>query len=147
MPTKTTGKVWTDEERAAMAESARERKASSKLSPAELREQGEKDLRAALAKMPPDERAMGERLHALVADAAPSLAPKTYYGMPAWAKDGKVLCFFKPASKFDMRYATFGVEDVANLDEGTMWATSWALTKLTAADEKRIAALVRKAVT
>jgi len=145
MPTKTTGKVWTDEERAAMAESARERKASSKLSPAELREQGEKDLRAALAKMPPDERAMGERLHALVADAAPSLAPKTYYGMPAWAKDGKVLCFFKPASKFDMRYATFGVEDVANLDEGTMWATSWALTKLTAADEKRIAELVKQA--
>lgn len=148
MSTKTTGKVWTDEERAAMAESARERKASSRLSPAELRDQGEKDLRAAIAKMPPDEQAIAERLHELVARAAPSLVPKTYYGMPAWAtegKDGKVICFFQNKSKFKVRYSTFGFQPEAALDDGAMWPVAFALADLTPGTEAQIAGLVRKA--
>jgi uncharacterized protein YdhG (YjbR/CyaY superfamily) len=95
--------------------------------------------------MPPKDRAMGKRIHAIVKASAPDLAPKTWYGMPAYAKDGKVICFFQSADKFKARYATFGFNDDANLDEGNMWPTSWALTKLTAADEKKIAALVKKA--
>ena len=149
MPTKTPAKVWTDEERAAMAESARERKASAKLSPAELREQGEKDLRAAIEKMPPDEQAMARRLHELVADAAPALAPKTYYGMPAWAtegKDAKVICFFQNKSKFKVRYSTFGFQPEAKIDDGELFPTSFAVLELTPAAEKRIVQLVKKAV-
>jgi uncharacterized protein YdhG (YjbR/CyaY superfamily) len=149
MPTKTPAKVWTDEERAAMAESARERKASAKLSPAALREQGEDDLAAAIDKMPPDEQAMARRLHELVADAAPALAPKTYYGMPAWAtegKDGKVICFFQNKSKFKVRYSTFGFQPEAALDEGAMWPVAFALAELTATAEKQITGLIKKAV-
>ena len=148
MPTKTTAKVWSDEERAAMAESARERKASAKLSPADLRKQGEKDLRGAIEKMPPDEQAMAERLHVIVSGAAPSLAPKTYYGMPAYAregKDGKVICFFKPKSKFKVRYSTFGFQPEAALDDGAMWPVAFAVTELTKGAEARIGDLVKKA--
>jgi uncharacterized protein YdhG (YjbR/CyaY superfamily) len=148
MPTKTTDKVFTKEERAAIAESAKERKASSKLGPAELRAQGEKDLLAAIAKMPPDEQAMAERLHALVARAAPALTPKTYYGMPAWAtegKDGKVICFFQNKSKFKVRYSTFGFQPEATIDDGDMWPVAFAVTNLTPAVEARIVELVKKA--
>jgi uncharacterized protein YdhG (YjbR/CyaY superfamily) len=148
MAKKQAGEVWTDEEKAAMAESARERKSSSKLSPAELRAQGEQDLRAAIAKMPPDEQAMAERIHALIAGAAPSLAPKTYYGMPAWAtegKDGKVICFFQNKSKFKVRYSTFGFQPDAALDDGAMWPVAFAVVELTPAVEARIAELARKA--
>ena len=106
---------------------------------------GEKDLLAKIAEMAEPDRVMAERIHAIVRAAAPSLEPKTWYGMPAYAKDGKVVCFFKAAGKFNSRYATFGFEETANLDEGAMWPTSYALTKLTAADEKKIAALVKKA--
>ena len=101
---------------------------------------------AKIAEMPEPDRAMAKRLHAIIKASAPALSPKTWYGMPAYAKDGKVVCFFKSAAKFDSRYATFGFEEAANLDEGAMWPTSFALKKLTAADEKKIAALVKKAV-
>jgi uncharacterized protein YdhG (YjbR/CyaY superfamily) len=133
-------KGWTAEERAAAKAYAQERKAEAR---------GANDERAALAAiaaMPPKDRAMGKRIHAIVKASAPDLAPKTWYGMPAYAKDGKVICFFQSADKFKARYATFGFNDDANLDAGSMWPTSWALTKLTAADEKKIAALVKKAV-
>ena len=132
--------TFTPEERAAMRERAKEAKA------AQNRADGESDLLAKIAEMPKSDRAMGERIHAIVTDNAPDLEPKTWYGMPAYAKDGKVVCFFKAASKFKERYATFGFNDAANLDEGSMWPTSYALTGLTAADEKKIAALVKKAV-
>jgi hypothetical protein len=101
---------------------------------------------AKIAEMPEPDRSMAERLHALIKATAPDLVPKTWYGMPAWAKDGKLVCFFQAASKFNVRYATFGFQPDANLDEGSMWPTSFALTELTPADESRIAALVRKAV-
>ena len=147
MPTKATAKVWSNEERAAMAESARERKTSAKLSPADLRAQGEADLRAAIEKMPPDEQAMTERLHVIVTSAAPSLAPKTYYGMPGYANaDGKIVVFIQPASKFKTRYSTLGFEAPARLDDGDMWATAFALIAWTPETEKRIAALVKAAV-
>jgi uncharacterized protein YdhG (YjbR/CyaY superfamily) len=107
---------------------------------------GESDLLAKIAEMTPSDRAMGKRLHAVIKASAPSLSPKTWYGMPAYAKDGKVVCFFQPAQKFKTRYATFGFSDAANLDEGTMWPTAFALMKLTADDEARISALVKKAV-
>lgn len=107
---------------------------------------GESELLAKIAEMPAPDRGMAARLHALVKAAAPELEPKTWYGMPAYAKDGRVLCFFQPASKFKARYSTFGFNDAATLDEGTMWPTSFALTELTPADEARIAALVKKAV-
>jgi len=110
------------------------------------REAGLKDLLDKIAAMPPDDRVMAERIHAIVTQVAPELAPKTFYGMPAYAKDGKVVCFFKDAAKFKQRYATFGFEETARLDEGSMWATSWALTKLTPDDEAKIAELVKKAV-
>ncbi|HEU5010099.1 MAG TPA: DUF1801 domain-containing protein [Gaiellaceae bacterium] len=132
--------TFTAEERAAMRERAKEAKA------AQNRADGESDLLAKIAEMPKSDRAMGERIHAIVTDNAPDLEPKTWYGMPAYAKDGKVVCFFKAASKFNERYATFGFNEAANLDEGAMWPTSYALTELTAADEKKIAALVKKAV-
>ena len=107
---------------------------------------GEGDLLAKIAALPQPDRALAERLHAIIKAAAPSLAPKTWYGMPAYAKDDKVVCFFKSAGKFKSRYATLGFEEAANLDDGAMWPTSYALTELTAADEKKIARLVKKAV-
>jgi len=135
---------WTDEERATMKEHARELKAAAKRGAAKA--DGEADVMAKIAEMPASDRAMAERIHEVVKANAPDLDPRTWYGMPAYTKDGKVLCFFQAADKFKARYATFGFNDVANLDDGTMWPTSWALTKLTAADEKRIGELVKKAV-
>jgi uncharacterized protein YdhG (YjbR/CyaY superfamily) len=151
--TKTTAKrpaknVWTDEERAAMLASAKERKAASKRSPADERADGEAEVRAKIADMPQPDRAMAERVHALVTASVPALVPKTYYGMPAWAtegKDGKVICFFKPKSKFKVRYASFEFQPDARLDDGEMWPVSFALIELTAATEKRITELVKKA--
>jgi uncharacterized protein YdhG (YjbR/CyaY superfamily) len=131
---------FTDDERDAMKERARELKAEAR------RADGEKALLAKLAELPEPDRAMAKRLHAIITASAPALSPKTWYGMPAYAKDGKVVCYFTPASKFKERYATLGFNATANLDEGTMWPTSFALTELTAADEARIAALVKKAV-
>jgi uncharacterized protein YdhG (YjbR/CyaY superfamily) len=140
-----TSKGFTAEERAAMRERAKELKAEARAS--KIREAGEQDVLAKVAEMQGPDRAMAERIHEIVKATAPDLMPKTWYGMPAYAaKDGKVVCYFTPASKFNERYATLGFNDAANLDEGTMWPTSFALTKLTAADEKRIAALVKKAV-
>jgi uncharacterized protein YdhG (YjbR/CyaY superfamily) len=129
-----------------MQESARERKASSRRGKGDERAEGEADLRAKIAEMPEAERRMAERIHAIITDAIPAHAPKTYYGMPAWARDGKVICFFQPASKFKVRYSTFGFQPDANLDDGDMFPIAWAITRLSAADEKRIAALVKKAV-
>jgi hypothetical protein len=139
------GNVWSDVERAAMQESARERKAASRRDPADARAEGERDVLAKIAEMPEPDGVMAERLHALVTSIAPSLVPRTYYGMPAYAKDGKVICFFQAASKFKVRYATFGFQPDASLDDGTMWPVAFALKKLTAADEARIGALVKKA--
>ena len=140
----TTSKGFTDEERAAMKERARELKAEARAN--KSREDGERDVLAKIAEMDGSDRAMAERLHAIVAASAPALSPKTWYGMPAYAKDGKVVCYFQSAQKFNSRYATFGFSDDANLDEGAMWPTSFALKALTAADEARIGALVKKAV-
>ena len=145
MPTTKTTNVWTDEERAAMKEGAREHKAASRRDPAAARAEGERDVLAKIGGMGESDRVMAERIHALVSEVAPNLAPRTFYGMPAYAKDGKVLCFFKPAGTYKERYATFGFQDNAHIDEGTMWATSWALTELTTDDEAKIAALVKKA--
>lgn len=140
---KTNAKVWTDEERAAMSEHAREMKASR----GKKKPDGEADVQAKLAEMPPEDRAIAERIHAIVAEHAPSLSPRTWYGMPAYANEaGKVVCFFTPAAKFKERYASFGFNADANLDEGTMWPTAWAITKLSKADEAAIADLVKKAV-
>jgi uncharacterized protein YdhG (YjbR/CyaY superfamily) len=133
-------KGFTAEERAAMRERAQELKAEAR------KADGEKALLAKVAEMPEPDRVMAERLHAIVKASAPALAPKTWYGMPAYAKEGKVVCFFQSADKFKSRYATFGFSDTANLDEGAMWPTSFALKKLTAADEAKIKALVKKAV-
>ena len=140
----TTAKVWTDEEKAAMQEHAKEMKAEARRG--KDKAEGERDVLAKIAKLPKSDRVMAERIHAVVKASAPDLSPKTYYGMPAYARDGKVICFFQPANKFKARYATFGFNDDANLDEGSMWPTSWALTKLTPADEKKIGVLVKKAV-
>ena len=131
---------FTEEERAAMKERARELKAEGR------RADGEKDLLAKIAEMPKSDRVMAERIHAVVTANAPVLSPKTWYGMPAYANDDKVVCFFQAADKFKARYATFGFNDSATLDEGSMWPTSWALTKLTADDEAKIGELVKKAV-
>ena len=139
-------KVFTDAERDAMKERAREVKAAARRGSRAAKADGESDVLAKIAEMPQSDRAMAERIHAIVKASAPALTPKTWYGMPAYAKDGKVICFFTSADKFKSRYATFGFNDDANLDAGTMWPTSFALTKLTAADEKRIGALVKKAV-
>jgi uncharacterized protein YdhG (YjbR/CyaY superfamily) len=130
---------FSDDERSAMKERAKELKAANSAA-ADVAE-----VLAKIAEMPESDRVMAERLHALITASAPDLAPKTWYGMPAYARDGKLICFFKSAEKFKSRYATFGFEENAKLDDGTMWATSWALTKLTAADEERIIALVKKA--
>jgi uncharacterized protein YdhG (YjbR/CyaY superfamily) len=139
-------KGFTDEERAAMKERAQELKSEARRGPRADKADGESAVLAKIAEMPEPDRALAERLHAIIKASAPVLSPKTWYGMPAYAKDGKVVCFFTAASKFNSRYATFGFNDDANLDEGTMWPTSFALTKLTAANEARIRALVKKAV-
>ena len=140
-------KVFTDEERDAMVARAQEVKAERRRGPRAVTADGESDVLAKIADMPERDRAMAERLHAIIKASAPALSPKTWYGMPAYAnKDGKVVCFFTSADKFKSRYATFGFNDDANLDDGTMWPTSFALTKVTAADEKRIAAHVKKAM-
>jgi uncharacterized protein YdhG (YjbR/CyaY superfamily) len=137
---------FTDEERAAMRERSQELKAEARRGP-RAKADGESDVLAKIAEMPEPDRAMAERLHAVVKASAPDLAPRTWYGMPAYAKGGKVVCFFQSADKFKARYATFGFSDKANLDEGAMWPTSFALKELTAAEEARIGELVRKAVT
>jgi uncharacterized protein YdhG (YjbR/CyaY superfamily) len=137
-------KGFTDEERAAMKERARELKAEARAD--KDRAAGESDVLAKIAEMPDPDRAIAERLHAIVKASAPALAPKTWYGMPAYAKDGKVVCYFQSADKFKSRYATFGFSDEAKLDKGAMWPTSFALKELTAADEAKIGALVKKAV-
>jgi uncharacterized protein YdhG (YjbR/CyaY superfamily) len=131
---------FTDEERAAMKERARELKAAAD------KEDGERAVLAKIAELSAPDRALGERLHAIITASAPALSPRLWYGQPAYARDGKVLCFFQPAQKFKTRYATLGFSDEANLDEGAMWPTAYALTELTAADEARIGELVKKAV-
>ena len=131
---------FTADERGAMKERARELKAAANEAEAE------QDVLAAIAKMPGSDRAIAKRLHKIIKDSAPGLSPKTWYGMPADAKDGKVVCFFRDADKFKERYAMFGFNDAANLDKGAMWPVAFALTELTAADEKKIAALVKRAV-
>ena len=131
---------FTDEERAAMKERAQELKAEAS------KADGESAVLAKIAEMPEPDRAMAKRLHAIIKASAPALSPKTWYGMPAYARDGKIVCFFQSAQKFKSRYATFGFSDEANLDEGAMWPTSFALKGLTAAEEARIGALVKKAV-
>jgi uncharacterized protein YdhG (YjbR/CyaY superfamily) len=139
-------KGFTDEERAAMKERAQELKAAARRGPRADKTDGESAVLAKIAEMPEPDRAMAKRLHAIVKASAPALSPKTWYGMPAYAKDGKVVCFFQSAEKFKSRYATFGFSDKANLDEGAMWPTSFALKELTATEEARISALVKKAV-
>jgi uncharacterized protein YdhG (YjbR/CyaY superfamily) len=139
-----TSEGFTAEERAAMKERARELKAETRAK--KDKAAGERDVLTKIAEMPEPDRAMAERIHAIVKASAPELSPKTWYGMPAYARDGKVVCFFTPASKFKERYATFGFNATANLDDGTMWPTSFALSAMTADDEARIAALVKKAV-
>jgi uncharacterized protein YdhG (YjbR/CyaY superfamily) len=143
---KSTG--FTDEERAAMKERAQELKAEARRSSRAKKDKadGESDVLAKIAEMQGRDRAMAKRLHAIIKASAPALSPKTWYGMPAYAKDGKVVCFFQSAQKFNSRYATFGFSDEANLDKGAMWPTSFALKELTAADEAKIGALVKKAV-
>jgi len=138
-------KVWSDEEKAAMRERAKELKAEARMS--KDRAAGESVLSATVDKMPEPDRSMAKKIHEIVTAAAPDLLPKTWYGMPAYANaDGKVICFFTAASKFNSRYATLGFNDLANLDDGNMWAASFALKKLTSAEEAKIAALVKKAV-
>jgi uncharacterized protein YdhG (YjbR/CyaY superfamily) len=139
-------KGFTDAEQAAMKERAQELKAEARRGPHAKKADGESDVLAKIAEMPAPDRAMAKRLHSIVKASAPALSPRTWYGMPAYAKDGKVVCFFQSAQKFKTRYATFGFSDKANLDEGAMWPTAFALTELTAAGEARIAALVKKAV-
>jgi uncharacterized protein YdhG (YjbR/CyaY superfamily) len=139
------GDVFSDEELAAMKETIRERKKAAKLTPEEARAAGEADVQAAIAGMPEDDRAMAARVHELVLEAAPHLVPRTFYGMPAYARDGKVVCFFQAKLKFKVRYSTLGFQPDARLDEGDMWAVAFALTSLTAATETRIAELVKRA--
>jgi uncharacterized protein YdhG (YjbR/CyaY superfamily) len=136
----------TDEERAAMKARTNELKAEARRGPRAGKADGERDVLAKIAEMPQPDRVMAERLHAIIKASAPALSPKTWYGMPAYAKDGKVVCFFQSAHKFKSRYATFGFDVAANLDDGAMWPVAFALAELTAADEARIAALVKKAV-
>ena len=139
-------KGFTDEERAAMREYAKERKAAARPDSRAGKADEEGAVLEKIAAMPAPDRIMGERLHAIIKASAPELSPRLWYGMPAYAKDGKVVCFFQDAQKFKTRYATFGFSDKANLDEGHMWPTAFALKELTAADEARIGALVKKAV-
>jgi uncharacterized protein YdhG (YjbR/CyaY superfamily) len=136
---------FTDQERAAMKERTRELKAEARRGPRAKEANGERDVLAKIAEMPNPDRAMAERLHAIVKASAPALLPRTWYGMPAYARDGSVVCFFQSAHKFKARYATFGFSDKANLDDGTVWPVAFALKKLTAADEARIGALVKRA--
>ena len=145
----TTGKAsegFTDEERAAMRQRAQELKAEARRGPRAGKTDGESDVLAKIAEMTEPDRAMAERLHAIIKANAPALTPRTWYGMPAYARDGNVVCFFQSADKFKARYATLGFSDKANLDDGAMWPTSYALKQLTADDEARIPALVKKAV-
>jgi len=137
---------FTDEERAAMKEHAQELKTAARRGPRAAKADGESDVLAKIAEMPEPDRALGERVHAIITASAPALSPRTWYGMPAYAKEGKIVCFFQPAQKFKTRYATLGFNDPANLDEGAMRPIAYALTELTAADEARIGALVKKAV-
>ena len=136
---------FTDDERAAMKEYAQELKTAARRGSKASKADGEADVLAKIAEMTGSDRALAERIHAIVEASAPELSPKTWYGMPAYAKDGKIVCFFQSAAKFKARYATLGFNDPANLDDGTMWPTAFALTKLTAADEARIGALVKQA--
>ena len=137
---------FSDEERAAMKERSQELKAEERRGPRAGKADGESDVLAKIAEMPEPDRAMARRLHAIIKANAPALSPKTWYGMPAYAMDGKVVCFFQSAQKFNSRYATFGFSDTAKLDEGAMWPTSFALKELTATEETTIAALVKRAV-
>jgi uncharacterized protein YdhG (YjbR/CyaY superfamily) len=132
---------WTEEEVAAMQQRSKELKAAKS-----GKVDGETEVQAKIAEMPPEDQAMATRVHAIVLEAAPEMTTRLWYGMPAYYKDGKLICFFQPASKFKARYSTFGFEANANLDDGTMWATSWAITKLTPADEEQIKKLVKQAV-
>ena len=141
-----TSSGFTADERAAMKDHAQELKTAARRGPRAARADGESDLLAKIAEMIESDRVMAERIHAIIMASAPDLAPRTWYGMPAYAKDGKIICFFQPAQKFKARYATLGFNDPANLDDGGMWPTAFALTELTAADEARIGALVTKAV-
>jgi len=137
---------FTDDERAAMKEHARELKAAARRGPRAAEADGEGDVLAKIAEMPEPDRVLAERLHAIIKASAPALSPRTWYGMPAYARDGKVVCFFQPGQKFKTRYATLGFSDKANLDDGAMWPVAFALTELTAASEAKIAALVKEAV-
>jgi uncharacterized protein YdhG (YjbR/CyaY superfamily) len=136
--------VWTEEEKAAMQEHAKEMKANARRG--KTKADGEADIMAKIAEMPPSDRKIAQRFHEIVKENAPDLVPRTWYGMPAYTRDGKNVCFFQAADKFKARYATFGFDEAANLDEGVMWPTSWAITELTPESEAQIAALVRKAV-
>jgi uncharacterized protein YdhG (YjbR/CyaY superfamily) len=146
MNTRKPREKFTQEERAAIRERAQELKAAARRGPRAGKADGESDVLAKIAEMPKSDRAMAERLHAIIKAGAPILSPRTWYGMPAYAKDGDVLCFFQSAQKFKTRYATFGFSDKANLDKGAMWPTAFALKELTAADEAKIVALVKRAV-
>ena len=139
-------KGFTEDERAAMRERAQEAKSAARRGSRATKADGESDVLAKIAEMPDHDRAIAERLHAIIMAAAPGLSPRTWYGMPAYAKDGKVVCFFQGAHKFKTRYATLGFSDKANLDEGAMWPNAFALKELTAADEARISALVKRAL-
>jgi uncharacterized protein YdhG (YjbR/CyaY superfamily) len=144
--TGTTYEGFTDEERAAMKDRARELKASGRRGPRTAKADGEREVLAKIAEMPEHDRALAGRLHAIITASAPDLTPRTWYGMPAYAKDGKVVCFYQSAQKFNTRYATLGFSDKANLDDGALWPTGFALTELNADVEARISALVTKAV-
>ena len=137
---------FTDEERAAMKERAKEMKTTARRSPRDKAAEGERDVLAKISEMEKPDREMAEKIHAIIKANAPDLMPRTWYGMPAYAKDGSIVCHFQAAQKFKTRYPTLGFSDKANLDDGTMWPVAYALTKLTKADEARIAALVKKAV-
>jgi len=139
-------KGFTDDEKAAMKERAQELKTEARRGPRAKEADGESDVLAKIAEMPKSDRAMAERLHAIIKASAPALSPRTWYGMPAYAKEGNVVCYFQSAQKFKARYATFGFSDKANLDEGTVWPVAFALKELTAANEARIGALVKRAV-
>ena len=139
-------KGFTDEERAAMKEHAQELKAAARRGPQADKADEEGAVLAKIAEMPEPDRSMGQRIHAIIKASVPALSPRLWYGMPGYAKDGKVICFFQNAQKFKTRYATFGFQHAANLDEGAMWPVAFALKELTAAEEARIAALVKKAV-
>src|SRR5712691_36594 len=141
-----TSKGFTDEERVAMREHAQELKAAARRGPRAGKADGESDVLAKIAAMPQSDRAMAERLHAIIKAIAPAISPRTWYGMPAYAMDDKVVCFFQSAQKFKTRYATFGFSDTANLDEGALWPVAFALKELTATEEAKIGALVKKAV-